>query len=143
MGAHHPWTPNYFIKETLIALATFGYGNAVVDANLEYLELFNRFEDILALVLPPTLGFEKISVRIPEVVLQTKSGQFSLDAVSGGVASIIDIAWQILMYSPGDEEFVVTIDEPENHLHPELQRTFLPSLLKAFPNVQFVAASHN
>ena len=35
------------------------------------------------------------------------------------------------------------IDEPENHLHPELQRTFLGNLIKAFPNVQFIIATHN
>jgi len=142
-GGYTQWTPNYFIKETLIALATFGYGNQVVQANRNYLDLFERFETVLSLVLPSKLGFEKIVVRIPEVVLITKSGEFSLDAVSGGVSSIIDIAWQIFMFSDLDSEFVVTLDEPENHLHPELQRTFLSNLLKAFPKAQFVVASHS
>ncbi|MDO5402107.1 MAG: hypothetical protein Q4F11_01600, partial [Eubacteriales bacterium] len=29
------------------------------------------------------------------------------------------------------------------HLHPELQQTLLPNLLNAFPNVQFIVATHN
>ena len=47
------------------------------------------------------------------------------------------------MFADTSESFVAIIDEPENHLHPELQRTFLGNLIKAFPNVQFIIATHN
>ena len=47
------------------------------------------------------------------------------------------------MRSQIDDRFVVIIDEPENHLHPELQRRLLPSFLEAFPNTQFIIATHN
>ncbi len=40
-------------------------------------------------------------------------------------------------------DFVAIIDEPENHLHPELQRSVLPGLVAAFPNCQLIIASHN
>jgi len=136
-------SPNSFLKETLIALATFGFGNAAVTPNTEYRRLFEEFQEILRKVLPPKIGFQTLSIRIPEVVLETRSGHFSLDAVSGGIASIIDIAWQIFMFSSGKSSFAITIDEPENHLHPELQRTLLGSLLAAFPRAQFVVATHN
>jgi len=134
---------NFVIKETLLALATFGYGNEVVVANYQARELFEQFQWILKKVLPPKLGFEKIQIEMPEVLLMTKSGNFSLDGVSGGIASIIDMAWQIFMYSGDKDRFVVTIDEPENHLHPELQQTILVGLLEAFPQVQFIVATHN
>lgn len=39
--------------------------------------------------------------------------------------------------------FTVLIDEPENHLHPSLQRGILPALLAAFPTVQFIVATHS
>ena len=42
-----------------------------------------------------------------------------------------------------EPEVVVVVDEPENHLHPELQRELLPGLLRAFPRAQFIAATHN
>lgn len=142
-GSHSQHFENYYIKETLISLATFGYGNHVVDRNEEAISIFEGFEGILKEILPPKLGFERLIIRIPEVVLQTKSGEFPLDSVSGGVASIIDLAWQIYMFDSEEGNFIVTIDEPENHLHPEMQKTLLPNFLKAFPNAQFIVASHN
>ena len=47
------------------------------------------------------------------------------------------------MYATSEKSFTVLFDEPENHLHPELQQTLLPNLLDAFPNVQFIVATHN
>lgn len=142
-GGHHQRTPNYYMKETLIALAAFGYGNQVIDSDAESLEVFEGFEQVLATVLPPSLGFKRLAIRLPEVVLVTRSGDFSLDAVSGGIASLIDLAWQVFMYASSDTAFAVTLDEPENHLHPELQRTVLGTLLAAFPKTQFICATHN
>jgi len=142
-GNHSQHFENYYIKETLISLATFGYGNQVVDRNEEAIRIFEGFERILKDILPPKLGFERLIIRIPEVVLQTKSGEFPLDSVSGGVASVIDLAWQIYMFDSRNDNFIITIDEPENHLHPEMQKTLLPNFLKAFPKAQFIVASHN
>ncbi|MCT4666221.1 MAG: AAA family ATPase [Flavobacteriales bacterium] len=138
-----PKSETYFIKETLISLATFGYGNQIVSRNDEAVRIFEGFQDVLKNVLPPKLGFEKISIRIPEVILETKSGEFAMDAVSGGIASIIDLAWQIFMFENNNQPFCVTFDEPENHLHPEMQKSLLPNFLKAFPRAQFIIASHN
>lgn len=135
--------PTLLIKEALISLATFGYGNQVVEANYEAAKLFEGYQDILKKVLPTSLGFKALKIEVPEVVLETESGNFSLDAVSGGIASIIELTWQIYMYDNPQNKFVVIMDEPENHLHPELQRTLLPNLIESFPNVQFIVATHN
>lgn len=136
-------TPNAIIKETLIALATFGYGNTAVVPDINAIKMFEDFQNILRIMLPPKIGFKQIKIEVPEVVLSTESGDFSIDAVSGGIGSIIDLAWQIFMFEEPDKNFVVIIDEPENHLHPEMQRTLLNNLLIAFPNVQFIIATHN
>ena len=131
------------IKETLASLAIFGYGNQSVSQNETARELFEGYINILKIALPPKLGFEKIVVDIPEVMLCTKTGDFPIDAVSGGISSIIDITWQLYMFSDVADSFVALIDEPENHLHPELQKSFLSNLIKAFPHVQFIVATHN
>lgn len=139
-----PPSPSFRIKEALITLATFGYGNQVVERNADAVGLFEGFEGILRTVLPESLGFRRFVIRLPEVLLDTTSGEFSLDAISGGVASIVDLAWQVYMFSTtAADQLHVVIDEPENHLHPELQRSLLPTFLRAFPDAQFVVATHN
>ena len=56
-------------------------------------KLFEGYEKILKQVLPPKLGFKQIQVTSPEVTLCTETGNFPIDAVSGGISSIIDITW--------------------------------------------------
>lgn len=143
MGQHVQWSPHYYLKETLIALAVFGYGNSAVEADAESAKLFEGFQDVLRRMLPPTLGFTRLVVRAPEVILETATGPFSLDALSGGAAAVVDLAWQIYMFLASGSSFVVTLDEPENHLHPELQRRVLADLIASFPTVQFIVATHS
>ena len=72
----------------------------MIDRDHESLVVFTGFEEVLRTILPPSLGFVRISVRLPEVVLVTRSGDFSLDAISGGISSLVDLAWQVFMYAP-------------------------------------------
>ena len=136
-------SPSLRLKAALISLATFGYGNEVVTPNAEARSAFEGFSRILKSVLPADLGFKKVAIRMPEVVLETRTGDFSLDAASGGIAALLDLAWQIYMRSRADPTFTVLMDEPENHLHPRLQRSVLPGLLNAFPQAQFIVSTHN
>ena len=136
-------SPSHRLKAALISLATFGYGNRVVAANDEARTTFEGFSVALSHVLPADLGFRQLAIRMPEVVLETRTGDFSLDAASGGIAALIDVAWQIYMRSRSDPTFTVLMDEPENHLHPKLQRSVLPGLLAAFPQAQFIVSTHN
>lgn len=136
-------TPMYRLKESLISLAVFGEGNSKVEGNPELLQFYSEFEDVLGRILPDQLGFQSLKVQPPEVLLETASGDFLIDAVSGGILALIDFAWRIFTFSKMHEDFVVTIDEPENHLHPAIQRELLPSLLEAFPKAQFIVATHS
>lgn len=131
------------IKEALVSWAMFGPGNENVAPNPSAEEAFRDFNKLLRTVLPASLRFRRVRVIFPEVLLETASGDFSFDAMSGGVAAIIDLAWQIYLYSLAQLPFTVLIDEPENHLHPELQRSVLPTFLKAFPKLRFIVTTHN
>lgn len=133
----------YHIKETLLAWNIFGYGNQEMEADIELKQYFQQFQDVLQKVLPRILGFQKFSVQRSEIVLITDSGDFMLDAVSGGVSAIIDLAWQVFMKSSDNQKITVLVDEVENHLHATMQRSLLPDFLSAFPNVQFIVSTHS
>lgn len=136
-------SPTYRMKEAIVSMAAFGPGNQFVQKNEKIEQQFSDFKEILKNVLPKELGFNDLSIRMPDIVLETDSGDFLLDSSSGGIMSIIDLAWQIFLYSHDKEEFVVTIDEPENHLHPSMQRSLLNNFVKAFPKAQFIVVTHS
>lgn len=142
-GSYGEFSPTYRLKESLMAMATFGAGNEYVQPNPTLLKAYTDFIDLLKKVIPPSIGFLTLSMRPPEVVIVTESGEFVLDAASGGILALIDLVFRIHMYSLTRDSFVVTIDEPENHLHPSMQRSLLPSLLNAFPRAQFIIATHS
>ncbi|MBQ0036392.1 MAG: AAA family ATPase [Firmicutes bacterium] len=131
------------IKQALASLIVFGYGNKFTIPNDSARMLFEGYVEILKKVLPPELGFKDIALDVPEIMLRTNTGNFPLDAASGGISSIIEMTWLLYMYADTSESFVALIDEPENHLHPELQKSLLSNLISAFPNVQFIVATHN
>lgn len=142
-GDHSGYSSTYRIKETLLSMALLGPQTDFNSGNSVLLKTFVGFSDTLKKILPEEIGFLELSIRSPDVVFVTKSGEFLIDAVSGGLLALVDLAWQIYMYSVGTDSFVVTIDEPENHLHPSMQRLLMGNLIKTFPNVQFIVASHS
>lgn len=142
-GGHTGYSSTYRIKEALLSMAVFGPGTKYVQRNDVLLRVFEGFVETLRKVLPEEIGFIDISIRSPDVVMVTRSGDFLIDSASGGVMALVDIAWQIYMFSLRSSSFVVTIDEPENHLHPSMQRTLMGNLIKTFPNVQFIVATHS
>lgn len=142
-GSDNVRNPGVVLKQSLIALALFGAGNEHVQANLEYRTLFDEFQNILRVVLPTSIGFKRLEIRSPDIVLITETGDFPLDAMSGGVSAIFGMAWQIHIYGADKPGCTVIIDEPENHLHPSMQREFLTLLRRAFPKYRFIVSTHS
>lgn len=136
-------TPQLALKESLIAAAVFGEGSESVERNDDAWDIWMGFQSILKEIMPASLGFQRLRVRVPEIIVEAESGDFILDEASGGLSAIIEMAWQIFLRSRNQLRFTVLIDEPENHLHPSLQRGILPALLAAFPTVQFIVATHS
>lgn len=136
---------NFHLKETLLGWAVFGDGNRFIQPDNEQAEYFVGFETVLKKVLPPTIGFEALVIRSQtDVVLQSKSGDFVIDACSGGLSAIIDLAWQVYLRTTEEKTpITVVIDEVENHLHASMQRSLLPSFIEAFPRVQFIVSTHS
>jgi len=135
---------NLPIKDVLLHLMFFGYGNAVIPPEPDLLTILGEINAIFAKMLPPALGFRSIAVRNrSDVLFETDTGDFLFDAASGGMASVLEIALQVYFYGSEGKTFTVLIDEPENHLHASMQRTLLPNLSDAFPDVQFIVSTHS
>jgi energy-coupling factor transporter ATP-binding protein EcfA2 len=144
-GAARKINPVSALKQAIISFATFGVGNQHVSPIPELIGLYEKFQEILKTVQPKEVGFERLEIRTPEVIIISSSGEFPIDGASGGLMSIIQLSWQIFLQSLiyGDSRFMVLIDEPENHLHPSMQRSFLSNIVKAFPKGRFVVATHS
>ena len=116
-------------------MSIFGYGNNTMDPQPELLKFYHAFEDRLRKFLPRTLGFRAIKFWSRSRA-RDPLGDFIIDAASGGIIKLIEIAWHI-------GGFIVTIDEPENHLHPAMQKVFLERSVATFPGLQFEIATHS
>ncbi|WP_254190241.1 AAA family ATPase [Nocardia noduli] len=136
-------TPMLRMKEALLAAAVFGEGNSSVRPNPEALDVWHGFQQVLRAILPDSIGFIRLEASPPDIILETSAGRYAIDAISGGMNTLFDLAWQIHLRSRNSAVFTVCIDEPENHLHPSLQRTLIPNLMRAFPEVKFVLATHS
>ena len=142
---------SYLMKATLIGWAINGYGvtnnqKTIMPQDEEQILYYEGFQNVLRKVLPKTIGFEEFEIRNMEIVFVCNGGEdeFLLETASGGISSLIDIAWQIYMYATKDNpNYTVIIDEIENHLHPTMQRRILPDLLDAFPTAKFIVSTHS
>lgn len=136
-------SPIITMKKSIISLALFSEDTTFVEGNSDFKSMFDKFNEILKMMLPTHIKFRNLFIGSGEVVLETESGNYLLDAVSGGIGALIDIAWQIFILDYESKKYVVLIDELENHLHPSMQREILPKLTKTFPNAQFVISTHS
>lgn len=78
---------------------------------------------------------------------------YPFNVLAAGHASILAILGELILRIDGSTfglsrnseslSGVVMIDEPELHLHPELQEKILPFLTAAFPRLQFIVTTHS
>jgi len=147
-GQPHSW----HMKHTLLGWAILGYGvrredkKPIMPSDTEQVRFFEGFQEVLRKVLPRSLGFTEFEIRNMEIVFICNEGrdEFLLETASGGVATLIDLAWNIYMYATKENaNFTVLVDEMENHLHPSMQRAVLHDFLTAFPGIRFIVSTHS
>jgi predicted ATP-binding protein involved in virulence len=115
---------------------------------VEYLRTSIGLKDVeLINSAPRWIAHVKLS---PRIVIQTSSGDLTLDQLSDGEQRLFtlfaDIARALSSSSPlplCELEAIVLIDEIDVHLHPKWQRAVAPALEGLFPNCQFIATTHS
>jgi predicted ATP-binding protein involved in virulence len=91
---------------------------------------------------------------IPSFLTITKNNQdFKLEQLSEGEKMLLmlvtDLARRLSIANPGlgvealHGKGIVLIDEIDLHLHPQWQRMVIPSLMRTFPNCQFIVTTHS
>jgi predicted ATP-binding protein involved in virulence len=100
-------------------------------------------------------GFSDLRVRRSPrlgMILKKQGQELDLHQLSDGekclLAMVGDIARRLAIASPSLDdplsgEGIVLIDEIDLHLHPGWQRRVIPGLERAFPNCQFIVATHS
>ena len=128
--------------------------------NKEFRELdtinrfFENFEEILRKIFnDPNIELVFLQKSYDFQIRLSTGNLISFDILSEGYSSLISIFMDLLIrvdvIRTERENFnympcgIVLIDEPEVHLHLELQEQVLPLLIRFFPNIQFIIATHS
>lgn len=88
----------------------------------------------------------------PSLTITKNDRDFKIEQLSDGekmlLMLITDLARRLAIANPNSDDVlsgkgIVLIDEIDLHLHPQWQRSVIPSLTKTFPNCQFIVTTHS
>lgn len=115
---------------------------------------FDNLEATLAKIFEdPGTKLEFVRENFEFYINLSDGRRFTFNQLSAGYSAFLSILTELLMrtdlmrkqandYSYDPCGFVL-IDEPETHLHLEMQYQILPLLTSLFPNLQFIVATHS
>ena len=123
--------------------------NSTLEANLS--KWFDNFLDALRYIYAcQELRLHRDTKNLAFKIEIPGREPFALHEMSDGYTAFLNIYMELLMRLEStdavidyEKSAIVMIDEIETHLHVELQKRVLPFLVKMFPNVQFIVATHS
>ena len=117
-------------------------------------QFFIKLEETLAKIFEdPGTKLEFVRENFEFYINLSDGRRFTFNQLSAGFSAFLSILTELLMrtdllrkqandYTYDPCGFVL-IDEPETHLHLEMQYQILPMLTGLFPNLQFIVATHS
>ena len=115
-----------------------------------------RFDEVVAKLnelLPASVSFQgEFDELSDQYLFEFKGAVSPFSSLSDGFKSFIgwtgDLLGHLVDVCPqgrqiSDVPGIVLVDEVDLHLHPEWQRSVIPTLAKTFPKIQFVFTTHS
>ncbi len=150
-------SPAEFFKQYLVNKKVFQVFDAMAGKaeGAKQQELFfATLEETLAKIFEdPGTKLEFMRENFEFYINLSDGRRFTFNQLSAGFSAFLSILTELLMrtdllrkqandYTYDPCGFVL-IDEPETHLHLEMQYQILPLLTRLFPNLQFIVATHS
>lgn len=77
------------------------------------------------------------------VVKLNDNNQIPLSSIGSGFEMIFSLIYSYYLSKQNGKSMIILIDEPELHLHPEVQKKFVDFLLKISKDVQVIMTTHS
>lgn len=77
------------------------------------------------------------------VIKKDNNQQISLSNLGSGYEMIFSLIYSYHMSEQNKKNMIILIDEPELHLHPKIQQSFVDFLLKISKNAQIIITTHS
>ena len=106
-------------------------------------QLFERFANLFIKIAGEACGIQAVVIEDDQLIAKARTGSFSFDGISHGLGLVALLLWDCVLLTAAAGGGLMLIDEPENHLHPGLQRSLMATLVSEFPTIQFVVATHS
>jgi predicted ATP-binding protein involved in virulence len=132
----------------------FGQLESEQDKITRISEFFKKLEDTFREVFDDKNLMIEFSRKNYEFYIILSDGRkLTFDTLSEGFSAflsiLMDLFTRVNLIRKQVDDFayhpcgIVLIDEPETHLHLQLQEQILPLLTNLFPNIQFIVATHS
>jgi predicted ATPase len=110
---------------------------------------FVRFKNFLKIMLSNEdfkLEFDRNNYNY--YIKEKGKERYDFSQLSDGYSAVFSMVTELMLRMEGyDKSYnlpgIVVIDEPELHLHVELQKQIMPMLINMFPKIQFIIATHS
>ncbi len=129
---------------------------AKANSESELAEAIERWLDSLVLELSSIFEIDGLQLDFDSKTYELRfvepnGTRYNFSQLSAGFSAVLDIVGELLMRLDGSEidrsskrvTGVALIDEIDTHLHPTIQKTILPFLVRMFPRIQFIVATHS
>ena len=147
-----PQFKQYLVNKKVFQVfdAMEGRNESALQQEKFFTDLEGRFREIFH---DPGLKLEFVRENFEFYLVHSDGRRITFNQLSAGFSAFLSILMDLLMrvdllrkqvndYSYDPCGFVL-IDEPETHLHLEMQYQILPLLTSLFPSLQFIVATHS